>query len=141
MIKAALDRAGFRVKLQKDDTTDYYKNAGTGKYDLFRLPVGAGLPVGSATLPEYFDGKYTYPTSSNYSRLKNSGVDSAIDAAGSAGSLRDAGELWSTVDRRVMEQAAAVPVYVPMRTYLYSKALHGLQVDLDGVSPLNAYVR
>ncbi|MFH9071193.1 protein kinase domain-containing protein [Streptomyces alboflavus] len=141
VIKAALDRAGFQVKLQKDDTTDYYKNAGTGKYDLFRLPVGAGLPVGSATLPEYFDGKYSYPTSSNYSRLKNSGVDSAIDAAGSAGSLRDAGELWSTVDRRVMEQAAAVPVYVPMRTYLYSKALHGLQVDLDGVSPLNAYVR
>ncbi|WJV44400.1 ABC transporter substrate-binding protein [Streptomyces flavofungini] len=141
VIKTALDRAGFRVKLQKDDTTDYYKNAGTGKYDLFRLPVGAGLPVGSATLPEYFDGKYTYPTSSNYSRLKNSGVDSAIDAAGSAGSLAAAGELWSTVDRRVMEQAAAVPVYVPMRTFLYSKALHGLQVDLDGVSPLNAYVR
>ncbi|MFD9883075.1 ABC transporter substrate-binding protein [Streptomyces alboflavus] len=141
VIKAALDRAGFRVQLQKDDTTDYYRNAGMGKYDLFRLPVGAGLPVGSATLPAYFDGKYTYPTSSNYSRLKNAAVDSAIDAAGSAQSLKDAGELWSTVDRRVMEQAAAVPVYVPMRTYLYSKALHGLQVDLDGVSPLNAYVR
>ncbi|QIB41953.1 protein kinase domain-containing protein [Streptomyces aureoverticillatus] len=141
VIKTALDRAGFRVKLQKDDTADYYKNAGTGKYDLFRLPVGAGLPVGSATLPEYFDGKHTYPTSSNYSRLKSPTVDSAMDAAGSARSLRDAGELWSTVDRRVMEQAAAVPVYVPMRTYLHSKALHGLQVDLDGVSPLNAYVR
>lgn len=141
VIKTALDRAGFRVKLQKDDTADYYKNAGRGEYDLFRLPVGAGMPVGSATLPEYFDGKYTYPTSSNYSRLKNSAVDSAIDAAGSAQSLSAAGDLWSTVDRRVMEQAAAVPVYVPMRTFLYSKALHGLQIDLDGVSPLNAYVR
>ncbi|GHC67336.1 protein kinase domain-containing protein [Streptomyces flavofungini] len=141
VIKTALDRAGFEVTLRKDDTTDYYRKAGTGKYDLFRLPIGAGLPVGSATLPEYFDGEFTYPTSTNYSRLKSSDVDEAIDAAGSAGSLTAAGELWSKVDRRVMEEAAAVPVYVPMRTYLYSKALHGLQVDLDGVSPLNAYVR
>lgn len=39
-----------------------------------------------------------------------------------------------------MEQAAAIPVYVPVRTFLYSSRLKGVQVDLDGLSPLNAYV-
>lgn len=41
---------------------------------------------------------------------------------------------------RVREQAAAIPVYVPVRTLLHTSALKGLQVDLDELSPLNAYV-
>ncbi|MEV0443769.1 ABC transporter substrate-binding protein [Streptomyces spectabilis] len=141
VIEAALERAGFRVKVERADISGYYKNAGEGKYDLFRFPVGGGLPVASTFMPDYFDGEFTYPASSNYSRLKSAGVDAAIEAADSANSLSAAGELWSKVDRRVMEEAAVVPVYVPVRTFLYSKALRGLQVDLDGVSPLNAYVR
>ncbi|MFE9603717.1 hypothetical protein [Streptomyces hokutonensis] len=44
------------------------------------------------------------------------------------------------VDRRVMEQAAAIPVYVPTRTFLYTSRLRGLQADMDGLSPLTAYV-
>ncbi|MGA4843736.1 ABC transporter substrate-binding protein [Streptomyces sp. G45] len=140
VIRAALNRAGFRVELKKADTTDYYRNAGAGKYDLFRMPVGAGLPVASSFLPDYFNGAFTYPKSSNYSRLKSARVASAMEAADAATSLSAAGELWSAVDRRVMEEAAAVPVYVPIRTYPYSRKLRGLQVDLDGVSPLNVYV-
>ncbi|MFD9903728.1 ABC transporter substrate-binding protein [Streptomyces sp. NPDC059063] len=140
VVEAALKRAGFRVEVKNTEIAAFYDNAGKGKYDLFRLSVGGGLPVASSFLPDYFDGAFAYPASSNFSRLKSTEVDEAIEAAGAAGSLRAAGELWSAVDRRVMEQAAAVPLYVPTRTYLYSKALHGLQVDLDGVSPLNAYV-
>ncbi|MFI8933721.1 ABC transporter substrate-binding protein [Streptomyces sp. NPDC053474] len=141
VIEAALKQAGFRVELKQDKPTDYFKNAGDGKYDLFRLAVGGGLPVASSFLPDYFDSETAAPASSNYSRLKNSEVDDAIEAADGADSVTAAGELWSRVDRRVMEEAAAVPLYVPTRTFLHSEALRGLQVDLDGVSPLNAYVR
>ncbi|MEU9286395.1 ABC transporter substrate-binding protein [Streptomyces sp. NPDC048275] len=140
VVKSALEEAGFRVQTVNPDTSDYYDKAGSGEYDLFRFPVGSGLPVASTYLPNYFDGRYTYPTSQNYSRLKSDKVDAAIDEADAAQNLSDAGELWATVDHLVMEQAAAVPLYVPLRTFLYSTALHGLQVDLDGVSPLNAYV-
>ncbi|WP_078964879.1 ABC transporter substrate-binding protein [Streptomyces aureocirculatus] len=140
VVRAALQRAGFRVETEQADISKFYGNAGAGKYDLFRAPVGGGLPVASSFLPDYFDGEFTYPTTSNFSRLDDPDVDTAMDAAGAARSLSAAGHLWSTVDRRVMEQAAAVPVYVPTRTLLYSRALRGLQIDLDGVSPLNAYV-
>ncbi|MVO85719.1 protein kinase [Streptomyces sp. p1417] len=141
VVEAALERAGFRVETEQADISKFYGNAGAGKYDLFRIGVGGSLPVASSFLPDYFDGAFSYPTTSNYSRLKSSGVDTAMKAAGAAGTVESAGRLWSAVDRRLMEEAAAVPVYVPTRTLLYSKALGGLQIDLDGVSPLNAYVR
>ncbi|MGA6226505.1 ABC transporter substrate-binding protein [Streptomyces umbrinus] len=141
VVKKALDKAGFRVTLKNVDVSDIYENVGDGAYDLARLPMNiSGLPLASAFLPDSFDGRYTYPTTSNFSRLNSSAVNDAIDAANGTADLVAAGEKWSTVDRRVMEQAAAIPVYVPVRTFLYSSRLKGVQVDLDGLSPLNAYV-
>ncbi|MGA5506598.1 ABC transporter substrate-binding protein [Streptomyces umbrinus] len=141
VVKKALDKAGFRVTLKNVDVSDIYENVGDGAYDLARLPMNiSGLPLASAFLPDSFDGRYTYPTTSNFSRLNSTAVNDAIDAANGTADLVAAGEKWSTVDRRVMEQAAAIPVYVPVRTFLYSSRLKGVQVDLDGLSPLNAYV-
>ncbi|WP_328843784.1 ABC transporter substrate-binding protein [Streptomyces sp. NBC_00258] len=140
-VKKALDKAGFRVTLKNVDVSDIYENVGDGAYDLARLPMNiSGLPLASAFLPDSFDGRYTFPTTSNFSRLNSTAVNNAIDEANATADLAAAGEKWSTVDRRVMEQAAAIPVYVPVRTFLYSSRLKGLQVDLDGLSPLNAYV-
>lgn len=141
VVKKALDKAGFRVTLKNVDVSDLYENVGDGAYDLARLPMNiSGLPLASAFLPDSFDGRYTYPTTSNFSRLNSTAVNDAIDEANATADVAAAGEKWSTVDRRVMEQAAAIPVYVPVRTFLYSSRLKGLQVDLDGLSPLNAYV-
>ncbi|MDQ0947212.1 serine/threonine protein kinase/ABC-type transport system substrate-binding protein [Streptomyces phaeochromogenes] len=140
-VKKALDKAGFRVTLKNVDVSEIYENVGDGAYDLARLPMNiSGLPLASAFLPDSFDGRYTFPTTSNFSRLNSTAVNNAIDEANATADLAAAGEKWSTVDRRVMEQAAAIPVYVPVRTFLYSSRLKGLQVDLDGLSPLNAYV-
>ncbi|MFD3310570.1 ABC transporter substrate-binding protein [Streptomyces sp. NPDC058694] len=140
-VKKALDKAGFRVTLKNVDVSDLYENVGDGAYDLARLPMNiSGLPLASAFLPDSFDGRYTYPTTSNFSRLNSTAVNDAIDEANATADVAAAGEKWSTVDRRVMEQAAAIPVYVPVRTFLYSSRLKGVQVDLDGLSPLNAYV-
>lgn len=140
-VKKALDKAGFRVTLKNVDVSDLYEGAGNGEYDLVRLPMNvSGLPLASAYLPDSFDGRYTYPTTSNFSRLDSDAVNTAIDEANATADLVAAGEKWSTVDRRVMEQAAAIPVYVPVRTFLYSSRLKGVQVGLDGLSPLNAYV-
>jgi ABC-type transport system substrate-binding protein len=140
-VKKALDGAGFRVTLKNVDISDLYENVGEGEYDLVRLPMNTSrLPLASAYPPDSFDGRYTYPTTSNFSRLNGNAVNPAIDEANATADLSAAGEKWSTVDRRVMERAAAIPVYVPVCTFLYSSRLKGVQVDLDGLSPVNAYV-
>lgn len=141
VVQRALGEAGFKVTLKNVDVSDLYENVGDGEYDLVRLPMNTGgLPLASSYLPDSFDGRHTYPTTSNFSRLNSPAVNTAIDEANATADLAAAGEKWSTVDRRVMEQAAAIPVYVPVRTFLHTSRLKGLQVDLDGLSPLNAYV-
>ncbi|MFD3519876.1 ABC transporter substrate-binding protein [Streptomyces sp. NPDC058653] len=141
VVQRALGTAGFKVTLKNVDVSDLYEKAGEGEFDLLRIPMNTGgLPLASTYLPDSFDGRFTYPTTSNFSRLDSSVVNNAIDEANATADLAAAGEKWSTVDRRVMEQAAAIPVYVPVRTFLHTSKLKGLQVDLDGLSPLNAYV-
>ncbi|WP_030792273.1 ABC transporter substrate-binding protein [Streptomyces sp. NRRL S-920] len=139
-VEAGLEGAGFEVTVKQVPASSFWSDAAGGKYDLFRMAVGGGLPTGSNYLPDYFDGRHDRAASSNYSRLDNAKVNAAIDAANGAADLKAAGKLWAEVNRLVLEQAAAVPVYVPERTYLYSPALRGLQVDLSGLSPVNAYV-
>ncbi|MGW2227256.1 ABC transporter substrate-binding protein [Streptomyces formicae] len=141
VVRASLEKAGFKVTVKKVAISSFWADATAGKYDMFRMSVGGGLPTAANYLPDYFDGRQPFDTSSNYSRLNNKKVNEAIDAANAAPDLKKAGELWAEVSTLVMEQAAVVPVYVPERTYLYSPALRGLQVDLSGLSPLNAYVR
>ncbi|MEU1019061.1 ABC transporter substrate-binding protein [Streptomyces sp. NPDC005898] len=136
-----LKRAGFEVTVKQVPTASFWSGAASGKYDMFRMAVGGGMPTASNYLPDYFDGRNTTGKSSNYSRLDDKKVNAAIDAANAANDLKEAGERWSEVSRLVMEQAATIPVYVPKRTYLYSPALRGLRVDLSGLSPINAYVR
>ncbi|MEU7581468.1 ABC transporter substrate-binding protein [Streptomyces sp. NPDC041068] len=140
-VRAGLEQAGFKVTVKQVPATTFWSDAARGKYDMFRMAVGGGMPTASTYLPDYFDGRNSAETSSNYSRLNDKKVNRAIDAANAAADLKEAGKLWSEVNRLVMEQAAAVPVYVPRRTYLYSPALRGLQVDLTGLSPINSYVR
>ncbi|MFJ2770998.1 ABC transporter substrate-binding protein [Streptomyces sp. NPDC087300] len=140
-VRVGLEKAGFKVTVKPVSPETYWADASSGKYDLFRMSVGGGLPTAANYLPDYFDGRVPSETSSNYSRLNSKKVNEAIDAANAAPDLEKAGELWSKVNRLVLEQAAAVPVYVPDRSYLYSPALRGLQVDLTGLSPINAYVR
>ncbi|WP_055532300.1 ABC transporter substrate-binding protein, partial [Streptomyces alboniger] len=139
-VEAGLEGAGFEVTVKQVPLSSFWSGVADGKYDMVRMAVGGGLPTASNYLPDYFDGRHDRARSSNYSRLDNAKVNAAIDAANGAADLKDSGRLWAEVNRLVLEQAAAVPVFVPERTYLYSPALRGLQVDLSGLSPVNAYV-
>ncbi|MBW5423193.1 protein kinase [Streptomyces sp. BG9H] len=140
-VEAGLERAGFEVTLKQLSVATFWSDAARGKYDMFRMAVGGGLPTASNYLPDYFDGRHAPGKSSNYSRLDDKKVNEAIDAAYAAADLKEVGKRWAEVNRLVMEEAAVVPVYVPERTYLYSPSLRGLQVDMAGLSPVNAYVR
>ncbi|MFF5715589.1 hypothetical protein [Streptomyces buecherae] len=108
---------------------------------MFAMPVGGYyLPVASAGFHHLFDGRRGPPFVMNTAQLQSRAVDMAIDAAISAETIDEAAELWATVDREVMRQAAFIPTHVPTENYLSSPALRGLQAHLAGLSPLNAYI-
>ncbi|GHH40479.1 ABC transporter substrate-binding protein [Streptomyces candidus] len=140
-VKAGLKKAGIDVTIKKVGRTEFWDGIRDGKYDLYRIAVGSGLPTASTFLPDYFDGRHPpYPASSNYGRFNNEEVNERIDAARNVESLSDAGSQWSYVNELLLAQVAAVPAYVPTRTYLHSAKLRGLQVSMTGLSPLRAFV-
>jgi serine/threonine protein kinase/ABC-type transport system substrate-binding protein len=136
IVKVALDKAGFKAVLVGASAADYFRDLDKGRYDVFRTYIGGAAPSAGAVLPYFFDGR---SPQGNYVRLDDAGVNSAIDTAQRTADPAAAGRSWTLVNQRVMKQAVAVPVYVWRRTYLYSAGLNGLQIDTDGVSPLNAY--
>nr|WP_168720682.1 ABC transporter substrate-binding protein [Streptomyces sp. SAT1]ANO42516.1 hypothetical protein A8713_035275 [Streptomyces sp. SAT1] len=139
-VRQALEKAGFAVTLLAVAPEKFYQE--TASYDVFGSEaLTASLPVGSSLLPDYFSTHSAQGLGHvNWSRLADAGVDGAVDEADAAPDIRTAGARWAAVDRRVMEQAAAVPVYVPTLAFTVSKSLHGLQTDGYGVSALRAYV-
>nr|BFD87214.1 hypothetical protein StreXyl84_66150 [Streptomyces sp. Xyl84] len=140
VVRQALEKAGFAVTLLAVAPEKFYQE--TAAYDVFGSEaVTASLPVGSSLLPDYFSAHSAQGLGHvNWSRLADAGVDAAVDHADEAPDIRTAGARWAAVDRRVMERAAAVPVYVPTLAFPVSKSLHGLQTDGYGVSALRAYV-
>ncbi|MFC4331057.1 ABC transporter substrate-binding protein [Streptomyces andamanensis] len=140
-VRQALKRAGFTVTLLAVAPEKFYQD--TASYDVFGSEaLTASLPVGSSLLPDYFSAHSAQGLGHvNWSRLADAGVDGAVDDADAAPDIRTAGARWAAVDRRVMEQAAAVPVYVPTLAFTVSKSLRGLQTDGYGVSALRACVQ
>ncbi|MFD4996587.1 protein kinase domain-containing protein [Streptomyces buecherae] len=139
--KAGLEKAGFRVTLKEVAHQDFWPSPHEGDFDVFRMPIGGyGLPVASISFYDLFDGRRGPPFHMNMAQLRSRAVNMAIDAAISADTIDEAAELWAIVDREVMRQAAFIPTHVPTENYLSSPALRGLQADLTGLSPLNAYM-
>ncbi|WP_327350625.1 ABC transporter substrate-binding protein [Streptomyces sp. NBC_01304] len=140
-VQAGLKKAGIDVTIKKVSATEFWDGVRDGKFDLYRVSVGSGLPTASTYLPDYFDGRQPgYPVSSNYNHFSNEKVNQRIDIANDVEDISDAGRQWSYVDELVMAEAVAIPAYVPTLTYLHSTKLKGLQVSMTGLSPLNAYV-
>ncbi|MFF3137641.1 ABC transporter substrate-binding protein [Streptomyces mirabilis] len=134
VVQQALTKAGLTVAIHVADTSTYFSK--TGSYDIFYANLETSLPIGSTDLPDNF-GSNGQALGIQFS---DKDVDRAIDKANAAPDLKSAGPLWADVDRQVMGQMMAVPVFVPIRPYPESKSVHGLQTDLHGVSALNAYV-
>ncbi|NUQ96949.1 MAG: protein kinase, partial [Streptomyces sp.] len=114
VVQQALTKAGLTVEIHLAKKSAYK----TASYDIFLANLAASLPIGSTALPEYF-GTNGQALGMQFS---DKNVDQAIDKANAAPNLKSAGPLWADVDRQVMGQMMAVPVFVPIRPYPASKS-------------------
>ncbi|MBO1337683.1 ABC transporter substrate-binding protein [Streptomyces sp. VRA16 Mangrove soil] len=143
LIRGSLEQAGFKVTVHDygADSDKYTDDAWAGKYDLFTLYLGDRHATSSTYLARMFASRYgPHGTWSNYSEIDSDTIDSAIDTARSAPGLESSRPLWANVDREVVKEAAAVPLYVLTPTFLYTTALKGVRVGILGMTPTSLYV-
>ncbi|MGW7606629.1 ABC transporter substrate-binding protein [Streptomyces sp. NPDC054766] len=130
-IKTALTKAGFDVVTKQVDKTSFYSQIGQldNEYDMFAAGWGPDWPAGYAVIQPCFDSSQIADGGVNWPQLKDASVDKAIAAATVEADPTKAAKMWGDLDRQIMELAAVVPDYNPIRNWFYGSKVGGVQYD------------
>ncbi|CAM5660830.1 ABC transporter OS=Streptomyces glaucescens OX=1907 GN=bldKB1 PE=4 SV=1 [Streptomyces glaucescens] len=127
-IKNALEKAGFKVVTKQVDKTTFYSEIGQldNEFDLFAAGWGPDWPAGDAVIFPGRDGSQISEGGVNWAQLNDTGVNKAIAAASVETDPEKANKAWGEIDRQIMELAACVPDYHPIRNYFYESKVGGV---------------
>ncbi|MEV8567070.1 ABC transporter substrate-binding protein [Streptomyces sp. NPDC051322] len=130
-IKNALTKAGFTPVTKQVDKSTFYTQIAQldNTYDMFGAGWSADWPGGYTALQPTFDGRVIANGASNWPQLNNTGVNKAIDAAAKVADPDAANKAWGAIDRQIMELAAVVPDYWPIRNYFHGSKVGGMVYD------------
>lgn len=118
-VQASLERAGIRTELVPATGSDFYakylRNPENGARGVWDIALANWVPDwygnnGRTVIAALFDGRTRGRSSVNYSSYDNPDVNAAIDRALTAASDAEAMAAWQDAARRVIEDAAIVPL-------------------------------
>ena len=149
-LQASLRRVGLDVHLVPTLAADYWsrflpnpENARRGEWDLALttwVPDWFGENNGRSVIQPLFDGRHFGQNTNNYGGYQDHEVDAAIDRAVTAPSPELAELAWSDAARRLMDDAALVPLIELKWGFAQSRrvrgctwAVHGLNCDLTAL--------
>ncbi|MEU6378183.1 ABC transporter substrate-binding protein [Streptomyces sp. NPDC046909] len=127
-IKNALTKAGFDVVTKQVDKTTFYSEIGQldNGFDLFAAGWGPDWPAGYAVIQPCWDGSQIADGGVNWSQLNDTSVNKAIAAATAITDADKANAAWGAIDKQIMQLAACVPDYNPIRNYFYGSKVGGV---------------
>jgi peptide/nickel transport system substrate-binding protein len=128
-LKAALEKAGFTVKLEglTDTYYDVIQNpSNASKYDLTWASWGADWPNASTVVPPLFDSRVNLSAASNgqdYGWYQSNSANQAMDAAYDEPDASKRNAMWGDLSEQMAKDVAYIPLVV--RKFL---RLHGSKV-------------
>lgn len=130
-VKNALEKAGFTVVNKQVDKTTFYTQIGKidNDFDMFAAGWSPDWPNGYSVFYPCWSGENIGDGRSNYSQLKDPSVDKAINAASAIADTEAANKAWGAIDRQIMELAAGVPDYHPLRNWMYGSKVGNVVYD------------
>ncbi|MEV5984623.1 ABC transporter substrate-binding protein [Streptomyces sp. NPDC052051] len=130
-VKNALEAGGFQVVNKMVDKMTFYTQIGKidNGYDLFAAGWSPDWPNGYSVFYPCWYGKNIGNGRNNYSQLNDPTVNRAIEAASKITDPTEANKAWGNIDRQVMELAAAVPDYHPIRNWMYGSKIGNVVYD------------
>jgi peptide/nickel transport system substrate-binding protein len=128
-LKAALEKAGFKVTLESlsDTYYDVIQNpSNASKYDLTWASWGADWPNASTVVPPLFDSRVNLSAASNgqdYGWYQSNSANQAMDAAYDEPDAAKRNAMWGDLSEQLAKDVAYIPLVV--RKFL---RLHGSKV-------------
>ncbi len=124
-LQAALKNVGINARLDPTDASLYFRstigapsNTHAKGYGLMMAGWGADFPTGYGFLSILVDGRsISQSGNNNYAELNNPEVNKLIDDAKAASDPKAAADIWSKINKIVMDEAVMVP-------FVYDKALN-----------------
>ncbi|MFJ6072517.1 ABC transporter substrate-binding protein [Streptomyces sp. NPDC093065] len=130
-IKKALEEAGFKVVNKQVDKSTFYTQIGKidNGFDLMAAGWSPDWPNGYSVFYTCWSGENIGNGRSNYAQLNDTSVNKAIEAASKITDSEEANKAWGAIDRQVMELAAVVPDYHPIRNWMYGSKVGNVVYD------------
>lgn len=128
-IKADLKKIGINVKLIGQDSDAW--SATTTQSNNFDLTISgwqADYPGAYAQLQPIFASDQVGGGNYNQSKFKDPAVDSAINNATTLTNKGQADAAWAKIDKQIMQQAPAVPLYYSHQAYLNGSNVTGTYI-------------
>ncbi|MBC7372692.1 MAG: ABC transporter substrate-binding protein, partial [Frankiales bacterium] len=125
VIKAALEKAGFKAVLKPIDRKTFYDVIGkvNNELDVYGGGWGADWPSGSTVVPPTLDGRKISDGSPNYSHYNNPAANTEMDRTSAETDLVQAGKDWAALDKKIMMDVPYIP-----RLYDKATQVHGPKV-------------
>ncbi|MET7397601.1 ABC transporter substrate-binding protein [Dactylosporangium sp. NPDC005572] len=124
-LQQSLAAIGITARLDPSDASLYFRstigapsNTKAKGYGLMMAGWGADYPTASGFLKVLVDGRQILPSgNNNFSELDNAEINSLIDKAQAESDQTKAAEIWSQINKLVMDESVLVP-------FTYDKALN-----------------
>ncbi|MFF4366192.1 ABC transporter substrate-binding protein [Streptomyces sp. NPDC001594] len=137
-VQQALAAAGITVKLEGLENNAFNER----RWDAGNTPGfflsrwGADWPSGGPFLAPIYDGRQivTHGSNYNHAQLNDPAVNAEIDEIAKLTDLAAAGKRWGALDKKIGEQALAVPLFHPVYKRLVGKDVKNVVIsDWTGV--------
>ncbi|MFD8146150.1 ABC transporter substrate-binding protein [Streptomyces sp. NPDC059708] len=137
-VQQALAAAGITVKLEGLENNAFNERRWDAKNTpgFFLSRWGADWPSGGPFLAPIYDGRQIVTNGSNYNhaQLNDPAVNAEIDEIAKLTDLAAAGKRWGALDKKIGEQALAVPLFHPVYKRLVGKDVKNVVIsDWTGV--------
>lgn len=128
-IKADLKKIGINVKLTGKDSDTWLATVSQGNnFDLTISGWQADYPGAYAQLQPVFASNQIGGGNFNLSKFNDPAVDAAINKATGITDPAGADAAWAAIDKQIMQQAPAVPLYYSHQAYLNGSNVTGTYI-------------
>jgi peptide/nickel transport system substrate-binding protein len=128
VVKAGLEKAGFKVVLKPIDPKNFYDVIGkvNNQFDIYGGGWGADWPSAGTVIPPTLDSRKISDGSANYEHFNDPAIDAESDRISLETDLEQAAKDWGALDKKIMEKVPYIP-------YLYDKAYQIYGPKVGGV--------
>jgi peptide/nickel transport system substrate-binding protein len=134
-LKAALEKAGFKVTLEglSDTYYDVIQNPNNAKkYDLTWAGWGADWPNASTVVPPLFDSRVNLSSASNgqdYGWYANNKINSEMDAAYNIQDTTQRNAAWGNISEELAKDVAYIPLDIEKFLRVHGSGVTNYQED------------